>query len=583
MAQLVAPGVSVTVTDQSFFIPATAPLIPLLFIATADEKTQLDGVTPAAGTYENNVIRTVTSITISEQLYGLPIFLTDVNGNPLNGDCRNEYGLFALNQSLNNAGINIAYVIRAFVNTDDTRNQILALYGEHITEASQLLAALAQSVIDNFNTANGFFPGSPGYKQTLTESEFLANAHTACVEDVYSSYSFRTTTADFEDDHTATPLLVFPNGYNQPPAVQGYLGLTGIADQWVTLGLGSLVATEWTPAEAAQTLVSAAAQFQFTREFLNDTSLGSDDAARRNAIVAALRASIVSNQQIRSDNYLWNVVVCPGFPEVVTELMALIASIRNEAMCIGDTPFDLDPEDVVSTWADNVSSNRVHNNRLAYYYPHGIAANLDGATCFVAASGFALETWAISDSEGQIWFAPAGTTRGVIPDAEDLGYVVGVLGTATTFVPVALSDGQQANLYKYFTNINPMVNMANRGKLLFGQKTSQGVASSEDRINVSRLVAYIARQLRINLVPFLFEPNDQTTRNQVKTATDAFLQVIMANRGLIDFATICDSSNNPPGVVQQNQLFIDVALKPTLDVEFIYVPIRVVSQGAVIH
>lgn len=583
MAQLVAPGVSVTVTDQSFFIPATAPLVPLLFIATADEKTQVDGITPAAGTYESNVVRTVTSITLSEQLYGLPIFLTDVNGNPLHGDCRNEYGLFALNQALNNAGINLAYVIRAFVNLNDSRNRILALWGSHVTTAAQLLEALAQSVIDNFNSANGYFPGNPNYKQTLTEAEFLANAHTAMLEDVYSSYSFRTTTSDFENDHTVTPLLVFPNGYNQPPAVQGYLGLTGIANQWVNLGLGSLVATEWTPAEAASTLTSAAAQFQYTREFLNDTSLGSDDTARRNAIVAALRASIVSNQPIRSDNYLWNVVVCPGFHEVVTEMMALITDIRNEAMCIGDGPFNLNPEDFVSTWADNVSSDRVHNNRLAYYYPHGLATNLDGATCFVAASGFALETWAISDSEGQIWFAPAGTTRGVVPDADDLGYVTGTLGTATTFVPVALSDGQQANLYKYFTNINPIVNMQNRGKLLFGQKTSQGVASSEDRINVSRLVAYIARQLRLNLVPFLFEPNDQTTRNQVKTATDAFLGVILANRGLIDFASICDSSNNPANVVQQNQLFIDIALKPTLDVEFIYVPIRVVSQGAVIH
>ena len=40
MATLVSPGVSVTVTDESFFIPVSAPTVPLVFIATADEKQQ---------------------------------------------------------------------------------------------------------------------------------------------------------------------------------------------------------------------------------------------------------------------------------------------------------------------------------------------------------------------------------------------------------------------------------------------------------------------------------------------------------------------------------------------------------------
>jgi hypothetical protein len=583
MAQLVSPGVSVTVTDQSFFIPATAPLVPLLFIATADEKTQPDGVTPAAGTYESNVIRTLTSITQSTQLYGIPIFLTDVNGNPLNGDCRNEYGLFALNQALNNAGVNLAYVIRAYVNLDDSRNDILSMWSTKVTQAGSLLEILAQAYIDNYNAVNGYYVGNPNYITTIDMATFLALAHTAMAEDVYVSYSFRNTGPDFEDDHTADPLLIFPNGYNNPPAVNGYLGLAGIAQQWVNLGLGSVVATQWTPAEANSTLLQAGAEFQFTTQFLNETSLGSTDAARRNAIVQAFNASILGNPSIRSDQYLYNVVVCPGFPEVVVTLLALIAAIRQEAMVIGDPPFDLNPEDVVSNWADNVSSDRRHSNRLAYYYPHGLAPNLDGATVFVAASGFALETWAISDSESQIWFAPAGTQRGIVPDAIDVGYVSGQLGTATTFIPVALNDGQRDNLYKYFTNMNPIANMQNRGILLFGQKTSQNVASSEDRINVSRMVAYVARQLRLNLLPFLFEPNDQITRNQVKAAADAFLQDILTKRGLVDFATICDASNNPPNVVQQNELFLNVALKPTLDVEFIYVPITIVSQGANIH
>jgi hypothetical protein len=43
MASLVSPGVSVTVIDESFYIPAAAPTVPLFFIATRAGKLQPDG------------------------------------------------------------------------------------------------------------------------------------------------------------------------------------------------------------------------------------------------------------------------------------------------------------------------------------------------------------------------------------------------------------------------------------------------------------------------------------------------------------------------------------------------------------
>lgn len=133
MATLVSPGVSVTITDESFFIPAAAATVPLLFIATADEKFQPDGVTPAAGTYEYDVVRTVTSLTQSTELYGIPRFLADSSGNQYHGDARNEYGLFALNQFL---GVgDLAYVVRANVNLNDNFEDIQALWDKKIQEA----------------------------------------------------------------------------------------------------------------------------------------------------------------------------------------------------------------------------------------------------------------------------------------------------------------------------------------------------------------------------------------------------------------------------------------------------------------
>ena len=154
------------------------------------------------------------------------------------------------------------------------------------------------------------------------------------------------------------------------------------------------------------------------------------------------------------------------------------------------------------------------------------------------------------------------------------------MGGATTFNEVALNQGQRDKLYKYFTNINPIVYFPGRGLVVWGQKTSAPDASALDRINVVRLMMYIKRQLRKNTMSFVFEPNDQLTRDNLKAVVDNFLGDIMVKRGLYDFVTVCDETNNTADRIDRNEMYIDVALKPVKAAEFIYIPIRVVNTGA---
>lgn len=573
MANLVSPGVSVTITDESFFIPATARTVPLFFIATADEKKRPDGVTDAAGTFESNVIRTVTSLRQSTELYGIPRFLQDTGGNPLHGDTRNEYGLFALNQYL---GVgDLAYVIRANVNLNDNLDDIRIMWDTKMQESAYVLENLTNAYLNEFNTSNGYTPSNPSYKTTVDRARLLSLAATA-TQPIWEMFSFSNSQDTFTNDHTLAPLNVFANGYNNAPTGT-YLGLTGIAIEWETNSLGGVVPTEWTPQEAGNTLLGAADGFKYTVEFLNETSLGANDAARRLAVVTALQASVNSNTDIRSETYEYNLILCPGYFEVVDEMLTLCTDIQEEAFVIADTPFNLSPEDVV-TWAATV--NRRTSRNVAYYYPHGIASNLDGNNVFVAASGTALRTITYSDEVSEVWFAPAGTRRGLVTSLSDVGYITGTLGTPTTFNAVALNQGQRDNLYKYFTNINPIVFFPGRGILVWGQKTSAPDASALDRINVVRLVQYIKRSLRKNTMSFVFEPNDQLTRDNLKATVDSFLGDLIVKRGLYDFATVCDESNNTPDRIDRNELYIDIALKPVRAAEFIYIPIRIVATGA---
>jgi phage tail sheath protein FI len=200
---------------------------------------------------------------------------------------------------------------------------------------------------------------------------------------------------------------------------------------------------------------------------------------------------------------------------------------------------------------------------------------LDGSNVLAAASGTALRTYAFSDNQSEVWFAPAGTRRGQVSGVSQVGYV----DSSGTFIETNLNNGQRDDLYKYFTNINPIVFLPGRGLVVWGQKTSAPDASARDRVNVERLITFVRRSLRKSLLSFVFEPNDALTRDNVKAVVDNFLGDLVVRRGLFDYATICDESNNTPDRVDRNELWVDVALQPVKAAEFIFVPIRIVATG----
>ena len=591
MATLVSPGVSVTVTDESFFIPAAAPTVPLFFIATADEKLQPDNVSEAEGTFEYDVVRTVTSLAQSVQLYGIPRFLEDSGtGAQHHGDARNEYGLFALNQFL---GVGArAYVVRANVNLDDDFDSLQEYWDRKVLESKVVIENSINQFINEYNDANDLIPSSPGYRVTVTAAEYISivNESLPWLDPVTGQFNFKKVNAEFLDDQSGAPFDIFANGFNQPPTGV-YKGLTYIAANIATEPSypgGGTVTSEFTAQEGGDLLLAAADDFKWTAQFLNGTSLGANDSARRLEIKEALQAQInagsEAGRQLRSETFDYNLILCPGYHETVDEMIALSVDIQEEALVVADTPVEREPDEISNPgtgWA--ATTDRQRSVHVAYYYPWGLASNLDGKDVCIAPSGIALRTYAFSDNASFLWFAPAGLRRGIITGVSNLGYVIGQLGGPTEFIATALNLGQRDALYDTNNpagNINPLVFFPGQGFVVWGQKTSASAASAMDRVNVSRLIKYIKRQLRRNTLSFVFEPNDQLTRDNLKAVVDNFLGDLIVKRGLYDFATVCDESNNTPDRIDRNEMYIDVALKPVRAAEFIYIPIRILATGA---
>ena len=97
--------------------------------------------------------------------------------------------------------------------------------------------------------------------------------------------------------------------------------------------------------------------------------------------------------------------------------------------------------------------------------------------------------------------------------------------------------------------------------MLFGDKTALGYASAFDRINVRRLFLTVEQALERAAEAQLFELNDELTRANFKNIVEPYLRDVQAKRGLYGFLVVCDSTNNTPDVIDNNEFRADIFLK----------------------
>ena len=151
------------------------------------------------------------------------------------------------------------------------------------------------------------------------------------------------------------------------------------------------------------------------------------------------------------------------------------------------------------------------------------------------------------------WFSPAGQQRGVINNAIKLAYNP--------------SKAERDRLYQQ--RINPVVTKPGVGTILFGDKTALGYASAFDRINVRRLFLTVEQALEKAAEAQLFELNDELTRANFKNIVEPYLRDVQAKRGLFGFLVVCDSTNNTPDVIDNNEFRADIFLKPTKSINYV--------------
>lgn len=209
-------------------------------------------------------------------------------------------------------------------------------------------------------------------------------------------------------------------------------------------------------------------------------------------------------------------------------------------------------------WSDWNTYSAVYGN-MKYQYD-----KYNDMNRWMTVGGDVAGLYAETDANHDPWWAPAGILRGKMKNT----------------IKVAFNPTKTSRDSLYFNAINPIMSVLGEGQgIILGQKTATATASAFDRINVRRLLITIEKAIATSLRPFLFQFNEETTRNQIKGIINPYLGRIKARRGLYDFKVVCDETNNTDDVIDANGMLVDVFVQPTKVAEFIQVNVIVTKTG----
>ena len=280
-----------------------------------------------------------------------------------------------------------------------------------------------------------------------------------------------------------------------------------------------------------------------------------------------------------------NLASMPGLTNtVLTEHLINICEERADALAIIDLESDYIPaadsnvaenaagrKPNADTAAYNLKNRRLNSSYGAAYFPYvTIRDTLNDKIVDVPPSVLAMGAISYSESARDLWFAPAGFTRGGLSD--------GKAGLTVLGTKLHLTSDDRDTLYA--ANINPIATFPAEGVVIFGQKTLQVTPSALDRINVRRLMIHIKREVSRIAATTLFEQNVMQTWNNFKADVDTFLGNIKTGLGLTDYKVVLDDTTTTPDLVDRNIMYAKIFLKPAQAIEFIALDFIITDSGA---
>jgi hypothetical protein len=301
--------------------------------------------------------------------------------------------------------------------------------------------------------------------------------------------------------------------------------------------------------------------------------------AQRAMVVKALASAIVSNEEIRSQDYDFFFATCPGYPEVDDELINLNIDKKEMFEIISDTPKSLRPNGVaIQEWGNNSNNASSHGSEgrvlrsefmTRQYPPMGLTSNVDGSEIAVPSSVAKMKNLLVLP-RGQI---AAGTQNGLVTNLASVGYIT----KEGEYASVVVNDGLGEIITSQ--NINPIMPRRNTGLLFWGESTENSIESALSDEHAIITLLRLKRELEKACLPYFFRINTESLRNDFKKSLTDILNTFVGTNEIYDYAIEVESENTPDRI-NRKELWASIAIEIAKGIEQIYLPIRVVSTGA---
>lgn len=254
----------------------------------------------------------------------------------------------------------------------------------------------------------------------------------------------------------------------------------------------------------------------------------------------------------------------------VVQTLIDVCEIRQDCLAIIDPPFGLNVNEIIQ-WQNGVhplNNTQLNTDFAALYYPWVEQTDVfNNIPVWVPPSGSVMAAYCQSDNLGGPWLAPAGLSRGVVPNINNV------------FTRPTLEERDL--MYGNSNAINPIITYPDiTGFVIWGQKTLQRTPTALDRVNVRRMLFYVEKTIKNIGRSYLFEPNTAATRSSFTNACGYILSGLQKNSGITSFVVKCDEELNTTDVISRNELRARIGIVPTYAIEFIFIEFNLVRELA---
>jgi hypothetical protein len=266
-------------------------------------------------------------------------------------------------------------------------------------------------------------------------------------------------------------------------------------------------------------------------------------------------------------NYPVDILLNGGYTAIeVQKEMAGVAERRSDCLAILDAPSDKQKAQTLREY--RVNELDIDSSYVAMYTPDVLIADINtGEHRYIPPSGPIGATYSYSDRLTNNIGAPAGLNRGGVKYA---------IGLRHKYTP-----SEQELLYG--VGLNYIEDRPINGPVVMAEETLQVKKTILSSVHARRILNIIKTGLVDSLDYTLFEPHTAYTRNNAIQVGETLLKPMTrrdGTGGLYDYRIKCDDDNNPPEVIDADQLHYYVYLKITRVVKGILVRGYLVRTGA---